>query len=73
RLDFVDLVFNGGEEYEIVATVPPKNLAKLKKIAKSQNVNLIEIGYVENGSGVFLQNKTKIIRISDKGWSHFRD
>lgn len=73
RLDFLDLVFNGGEEYEIVATVHPKNLPKLQKVAKSQRVNLIEIGFVEEGSGVFLQNKTKAIRILDKGWSHFRD
>ncbi|WKT58087.1 thiamine-phosphate kinase [Candidatus Nitrosotenuis chungbukensis] len=28
RLDVIDLVFNGGEEYEIVATVPQKNLKK---------------------------------------------
>jgi thiamine-monophosphate kinase len=67
RLDFLDLTFNGGEEYEIVATVSPRNLGKLKKIAKSHKINLIEIGRVQKGSGVFLQNKT---RIEDGGWSH---
>jgi len=66
RLDFLDLIFNGGEEYEMVMTVPPRNLGKLKKIAKEQKIHLIEIGHVQKGSGVVLQ-KTKI---TNGGWSH---
>ena len=34
NLDANDLIFNGGEEYEIVATVSPSNLKKIKKYAK---------------------------------------
>lgn len=72
NLDLIDLVFNGGEEYEIVATVPPKNLGIIKKIANKKKIKLIMIGRVETGSGVFLQRNQKIIRIKDRGWSHFR-
>ncbi|QLH09438.1 thiamine-phosphate kinase [Candidatus Nitrosotenuis sp. DW1] len=68
RLDVIDLVFNGGEEYEIVATVPQKNLKKVKQIAKSRKISLIEIGSVEKGSGVFLADK----KIEAGGWLHFR-
>ncbi|NDB31963.1 MAG: thiamine-phosphate kinase [Nitrososphaeria archaeon] len=67
-----DLVFNGGEEYEIVATVPSKNIPSLKKIAKKCKINLIQIGHVKNGSGVFLETD-KTVRIRDKGWKHFRN
>ena len=36
RKNLNDLVFNGGEEYEIVFTVSPKNLLQVKKEQKSQ-------------------------------------
>ncbi len=66
RLDFLDLIFNGGEEYEMVMTAPLRNLGKLKKIAKAQKIHLIEIGRVQKGNGVVLQ-KTEI---TNGGWSH---
>lgn len=69
--NIIDLVFNGGEEYEIVATVPPKNIEKIKKIAKSKKINLIQIGHVQNGKGIFFQHGKKQTRIKDKGWTHF--
>lgn len=69
--NIIDLVFNGGEEYEIVATIPPKNIEKIKKIAKSKKINLIQIGHVQNGKDVFFQHGKKHIRIKDKGWTHF--
>lgn len=68
KLDVIDLVFNGGEEYEIVATVPQRNLKKIKQIAKSRKITLIEIGRVEKGHGVFFANK----KIESGGWLHFR-
>lgn len=72
RIRFTDLVFNGGEEYEIVATVSPKNLPKVRKIARIQKVPLFEIGYVTKGKSVFYQQENKITTIQDKGWLHFK-
>ncbi|AJZ76388.1 thiamine-phosphate kinase [Candidatus Nitrosotenuis cloacae] len=71
HLNAVDLVFNGGEEYEIVATISPKNIEKIKKIAKAKKINLIQIGHVENGKGVLFQHGKKQTRVKDKGWTHF--
>lgn len=71
RRSMMDLVFNGGEEYEIVATTSPKNIEKLEKTAKAHKINLIQIGHVQNGQGVFLERHKKQTRIVDKGWSHF--
>ena len=72
RISLIDLVFNGGEEYEIVATVPPKNIAKVRQIAKKKKVKLFEIGYVTRGSGVVLRQNTKTIKIRAGGWLHFK-
>ncbi len=67
-----DLVFCGGEEYEIVSTVHPTNLQKIKKLAKKMKVPLSEIGYVSNGKNVILvsNNKSKVIKRC--GWTHLR-
>ncbi len=72
RLDPMNLIFNGGEEYEIIATVNPSDLAKIKKYAKIHHIQLYEIGYVTKGNGVYLQKNSKFIKIKDKGWHHFQ-
>ncbi len=72
RTKFTDLVFNGGEEYEIVATVSPKNLPTIRKIARIQKVPLFEIGYVTKGKNVIFQQENKITTIQDKGWLHLK-
>jgi thiamine-monophosphate kinase len=71
RCKTLDLVFNSGEEYEIVATTHPKNIPRLQKIAKKYRINLIQIGLVQSGRGVFLQSDKKQIPIKNKGWRHF--
>lgn len=71
RLDLMDLVLNGGEEYEIVATVPPRNLKMIKQIAKSHKISLIEIGMVKKGHDVFLSENN--MKIKSGGWLHFRN
>ena len=54
RIHVEDLIFNGGEEYEIVATINPTHLERIKKYAKNHKIRLYEIGYVTKGRGVFL-------------------
>jgi len=71
RRNTLDLVFNSGEEYEIVATTLPKNIPKLQKLAKKCKINLIQIGYVQGGKGVFMQSGKKLTPIRSKGWLHF--
>ena len=67
-----ELILNGGEEYEIVATVSKSNLQKIKKDAKKRRIKLYEIGYVTNGRGVFYKKNGKLIKIKDGGWQHFQ-
>ena len=42
RIHVEDLIFNGGEEYEIVATINPTHLERIKKYAKNHKIRLYE-------------------------------
>ena len=59
---------NGGEEFELVCTVPSKNLEKVKRNAKKLKVDLYEIGIVTRGQHVILENDTERSRVIDGGW-----
>jgi thiamine-monophosphate kinase len=72
RISLIDLVFCGGEEYEIVATVPKKNMHAVRNIAKKLGVPLFEIGYVADGKDVILVNKNQEKTLKRCGWIHFR-
>ncbi|MGQ0638649.1 MAG: thiamine-phosphate kinase [Nitrososphaerota archaeon] len=72
KIRLSDLVFCGGEEYEIVATVSQNNLSKIRHISRTQKIPLFEIGYVTKGRNVVYQEKNKITTIKDCGWLHFK-
>ena len=72
KLDLKDIIMNGGEEFELVCTVPSKNLEKVKRNAKKLKVDLYEIGIVTKGKHVVLENDTGQSRIIDGGWLHFQ-
>ena len=72
KLNPNDLIFNAGEEYEIVSTVSISNLPRIKKYAKKHQIKLYEIGYVTEGRGVFYNKNGKLVRIKDDGWQHLQ-
>jgi thiamine-monophosphate kinase len=72
RINLTDLVFCGGEEYEIVITVSPKNLEQLRKIAKKLGISYFEIGYVTSGKNVVLVDKKRERVVKRCGWVHLK-
>ena len=72
KIKLTDLVFCGGEEYEIVATVSEHNLHKVRQIAKMHKIPLFEIGYVTNGRNVVYCQENKQILVKKCGWLHFK-
>ena len=72
KIDLNKLVFDGGEEFELVFTVAPKNLKKIHALAKKNKISIFEIGYVSKGKGVFFDDGNESYKIKDKGWQHFR-
>jgi thiamine-monophosphate kinase len=72
KISLEDLVFCGGEEYEIVSTAHPRDLQKIRNLAKKMNIPLSEIGHVSNGKNVVLiaNDRSKVIKRC--GWTHLR-
>jgi thiamine-monophosphate kinase len=67
-LDKHELVFHGGEEYEIVATISHTKIRKAEAAARKAGVGLHVIGRVQRGSGnVFVRNKL----LENRGYAHF--
>ena len=66
------LVFDGGEEFELVFTVTPENLKKIHALGKKNKISIFEIGRVSKGKGVFFDDGNNLFKIKDNGWQHFR-
>ena len=67
-LDKHELVFHGGEEYEIVATISHTKIRQAEAAARKAGVSLHVIGRVQRGSGnVFVRNKL----LENRGYMHF--
>jgi thiamine-monophosphate kinase len=66
-LDKHELVFHGGEEYEIVATISPTKMRQAEAAARKAGVSLHVIGRVQKGSGnVFARNRI----LENRGYMH---
>ena len=72
KLNLNNLVFNGGEEYEFVFTIPPNHKKTIVKNAKSLKIPIIEIGLVTSGKGVYVKNNSDLVQLKDRGWKHFK-
>jgi len=66
-LDAHELVFHGGEEYEIVATIPKAKLKQVETAARKAKVNLHVIGRVQKGTGDVFAGKTLL---ENRGYTH---
>jgi thiamine-monophosphate kinase len=67
-LDAHELVFHGGEEYEIVATVPKSLLPKARAAANKAGCTLHVIGSVKKGTGNVTSDKKPL---ENRGYLHF--
>lgn len=67
-----DLVYYGGEEYEIIATLSKTNLEKVRRLAEKLKLKFYVIGRVEKGKGrVFvLSQKGTRLNLRDAGYIH---
>lgn len=68
NLDTHELLFHGGEEYEIVATISDTKIRQAEAAAKRAGVDLYVIGRVQKGSGkVSIQDRM----LENRGYIHF--
>lgn len=68
-IDPDELVYNGGEEYEIVFT--RKVDGDLFGAVYNSRTPLTHIGTVEEGEGVYIQRGGRRLRLADGGWKAF--
>jgi len=61
-MNAVDFALFGGEDFELVFTVPPKNLKKVQGFV---------VGEIIRGSGVFLEENGKRKKLERFGYDHF--
>lgn len=73
RLNPLDLVMRGGEEFALVLTIPEKKLDDALRIAEKEQAILIPIGTVVKGEGVSLKSSEGLIDISAEGYDSFRE
>ena len=67
-----DLVYYGGEEYEIIATISETNLEKVRRLAEKLKLKFYVIGRVEKGKGrvfVLSQRGTRL-NLREGGYIH---
>jgi thiamine-monophosphate kinase len=72
RLDETDLVFYGGEEYELVLTVKPEKWEEAKNVVETIGGCLITIGKATYEREVVLEVDGVKRVIEPRGWEHFK-
>ncbi|MFL6396951.1 MAG: thiamine-phosphate kinase [Nitrososphaeraceae archaeon] len=67
-----DLIFYGGEEYEIIATISKVNLERVRSLTRKLKLKLYVIGRVEKGNGkvIILSESGRQLRLMDRGYLH---
>lgn len=68
NIDANELVFHGGEEFEIVATIPRSYLKRASSVARKARVELHVIGHAQRGNGRVLLG-TSVLK--NRGYVHF--
>lgn len=72
NLNMEDLIYYGGEEYQIIGTVSKKNLRKVNALAKKHSLNLFIIGMAIDGIGKVFEICSNGQRnlLKKKGFTH---
>jgi thiamine-monophosphate kinase len=71
RLEIDEIVLYGGEEYEIVATIPEDKIKQANLMAERLGHHLIEIGSVTEEAGtVLFDDGIRRFQIEKRGWVH---
>jgi thiamine-monophosphate kinase len=70
--DAVESVLTGGDDYEIICTVPPAKAGSFHAAAKAANVAVSEIGEIKSGEGTrFIAADGRALTFKRASYSHF--
>jgi thiamine-monophosphate kinase len=68
----LEALVTGGDDYELVMTVAPKDEAAVKREADRLHLRLTRVGEVTQGSGVSVRYLGQALEIGRTGWTHDR-
>lgn len=73
-LNPLDLVFNGGEEFEMIFAISPDNKLEVEKIAKKLNLTIYKLGVftTDHEKIIIEDSRFKDVEFNLKGFNHFR-
>lgn len=72
KLDYIDLVLTGGDDYELLFTAGSEHSSKIERISQECKVNITKIGYVTDSKEVIVRDKNNLpINLKNKGFVHF--
>lgn len=72
EVNILELVFHGGEEYELVVTVKPESWAEAEMALEKVGGKLFHIGRVTTEKQVSVEKDGKKRPIEARGWEHFK-
>jgi len=72
HLDPVELCLYGGEEYEVLVTIKPREWGEAKKAVEQVEGSLIKIGMATKEKELLLEAEGKSVPIKARGWEHFK-
>jgi thiamine-monophosphate kinase len=67
----LETALTGGDDYEIVLTLPPDKLAEFREAARAAGVAVTEIGRIEAGEGARFVREGKALTFAQPSYSHF--
>ncbi len=72
KLDPLQLLLNGGEDYELLMSVNPKQASAFENQARRKKMKLTCIGRITRGQGIWglCENSTKLVRLFPTGFDH---
>ncbi|UCE12377.1 MAG: thiamine-phosphate kinase [Candidatus Heimdallarchaeota archaeon] len=68
----LDVTMFGGEEYELVFTVPPSRIQELEELFSKNNCEFSVIGECTRSQGIFVSHEGELISLPMKGWDAFQ-
>jgi thiamine-monophosphate kinase len=71
--DLIETVLTGGDDFEVIASVPPRRVAAFGKAARAAGIKLSEIGTFAAGGGNahFLDAQGRVRKFPRPSYSHF--
>jgi len=67
----LERALSGGDDYEILCTVPPDKVAAFRAAAKAANVAVADIGVIAAGKGARFIASGKPLKFKRPSFSHF--